>query len=335
MDKILRLLKRHRGRVLDLPNVVGVGHGQKMVRGQDTGQTAIVVLVREKVPPGKLGRGEIVPKKLDEVETDVIEVGDITLLGTERTGFHRPAHPGMSIAHFRSTAGTFGAVVRDKRTGEPYILSNNHVLANTSDGRDGLAKTGDPILQPGPFDGGKRDHVIGYLERFIPLAKQYATADCRIARGVSRTVNTIIQAVHPGYRVYFEKENRRGNTIDAALAKPVSPQVISPEILEVGMVKGIREPAVGLEVKKSGRSSGLNYSRIKVINASIQVKLSKNETGLFIDQFVTGPMARPGDSGSLILDRENYAVGLLFAGSDSATIGNRIQNVLDTLQVTF
>ena len=40
-----------------------------------------------------------------------------------------------------------------------------------------------------------------------------------------------------------------------------------------------------------------------------------------------------GDSGSLILDNERYAVGKLFAGSDeqNITIANPVQNYLDLL----
>ena len=44
-------------------------------------------------------------------------------------------------------------------------------------------------------------------------------------------------------------------------------------------------------------------------------------------------MAQPGDSGSIVVDENLRAVGLLFAGSDQATLINPIVNVLKTLQV--
>ncbi|MEW6230146.1 MAG: hypothetical protein AB1700_19020, partial [Bacillota bacterium] len=56
-------------------------------------------------------------------------------------------------------------------------------------------------------------------------------------------------------------------------------------------------------------------------------------TATFRDQFLTGPMADGGDSGSLLVDGEMRAVGLLFAGSDKSTIYNRITNVLEALDV--
>jgi hypothetical protein len=46
-------------------------------------------------------------------------------------------------------------------------------------------------------------------------------------------------------------------------------------------------------------------------------------------------MSEPGDSGSLILSEDNYAIGLLFAGSDKATVINRIETVFEQLNVTF
>ncbi len=88
------------------------------------------------------------------METDVIEIGRVRLM--ERAVKMRPALPGSSIGHYKISAGTFGVVVRDKNSGEKLILSNNHILANGSNGSDGRASVGDAILQPGPYDGGKQ-----------------------------------------------------------------------------------------------------------------------------------------------------------------------------------
>jgi hypothetical protein len=44
-------------------------------------------------------------------------------------------------------------------------------------------------------------------------------------------------------------------------------------------------------------------------------------------------MSQGGDSGSAVLDAERRVVGLLFAGSESTTVLNPIQFVLDALQV--
>jgi len=61
--------------------------------------------------------------------------------------------------------------------------------------------------------------------------------------------------------------------------------------------------------------------------------LSQSESAIFKDQFVSSSFSKPGDSGSLVLDEENNAIGLLFAGSDKATVCNVITNVFKALDV--
>jgi hypothetical protein len=43
-------------------------------------------------------------------------------------------------------------------------MSNNHVLANSN-----AAQPGDPIWQPGKYDGGGSADQIATLEQFIPI----------------------------------------------------------------------------------------------------------------------------------------------------------------------
>src|SRR5262245_41624451 len=69
-----------------------------------------------------------------------------------------------------------GAVVEADRT--HYILSNNHVLANTN-----TLPIGSPIFQPGLLDDGnpQRDQLAA-LTRFVALtSEQPNTLDCAIA----------------------------------------------------------------------------------------------------------------------------------------------------------
>ncbi|NLW07248.1 MAG: hypothetical protein GX039_04615 [Clostridia bacterium] len=334
MLKVERVLAKHSLNLMRLPNVVGVGRGYKCVRGETTRTPAVVVLVKEKVPQAKLQRGAKVPQVLDYVNTDVLEVGELRLLS--RTGYQRPAQPGMSIGHYKVTAGTFGAVVKDRRSGEPLILSNNHVLANISNGRDGRASIGDPIYQPGVYDGGSSEQVIAYLERFVPIYPAVnRELSCPRAARIQELLTNFVRLFRSDYQVRLEKINAAGNLVDCAVARPVKKEYIQPEILELGMVKGVREPRVGMEIVKSGRSSGITRSVIKVMQATVKVGLEEGMSGVFTNQFVTGQIAQPGDSGSLVLDTENYAVGLLFAGSDLTSISNPIQTVLDQLEVEF
>jgi hypothetical protein len=56
---------------------------------------------------------------------------------------------------------------------------------------------------------------------------------------------------------------------------------------------------------------------------------------MFTDQLMAGAMSQGGDSGSAVLDNDNRLVGLLFAGSDTTTIMNRIQNVFSELGISL
>lgn len=317
-------------------NVVGVGRGYKWTRGENTGQEAAVVLVRRKYAKGDLRRAAVVPKRLGELVSDVVEVGDIRLLGTERTGSQRPARPGISIGHYKVSAGTFGAVVRDRASGELLILSNNHVLANLTNGADERAAVGDAILQPALYDGGGvGEAVIGHLKRFVPLHRRVMASQCRIARLFEAALNKAIGLFQPHYRVQVLRENEEENLVDCAVAAPLSPEMVAAEIVDVGAVAGIKEAQPGMTVKKSGRSSGLTSSIILATGVTLSVGMGYGEYGVFADQVLAGPMSMPGDSGSLVLTEDNYAVGLLFAGSEQATMFSRIDRVFDALNITL
>lgn len=72
-----------------------------------------------------------------------------------------PLQGGCSIsAETHYGAGTLGALVRDRDTGEPMILSNWHVLAH-----DWWAQPGQRIYQPGRLDGGRHADTVGRLVR--------------------------------------------------------------------------------------------------------------------------------------------------------------------------
>ena len=71
------------------------------------------------------------------------------------------------ISTFYCCSGTLGCLVEDQKTGKQYILSNNHVLANSN-----LGQKGDPIMQPGLVDtscGHNLDTVVATLTTFVKL----------------------------------------------------------------------------------------------------------------------------------------------------------------------
>jgi hypothetical protein len=334
MENYTLALRRAWSRVNSLPNVVGVGIGYKEKANERTDKLAVIIFVSKKVPERDLTTTEIVPQTIANVETDVVEIGEVRLLSL-RTTRVRPAQPGVSIGHYKITAGTLGALVKDAKSGAPLILSNNHILANSSNGQDGRAKVGDPIYQPGPYDGGTSEDTIARLERFVPVITEYQESTCPVSRRLARTENFFVHLVRPDYEVRFHKRNSEGNLVDCAVARPISDRLVTPEILEVGPVRGVAEARLGETLIKSGRTSGLTRGKITALSATLRIQMHSGVYALFSDQIVADLKSQGGDSGSLVLNEQNEAVGLLFAGSDRSTILNRIQNVMDKLNITF
>lgn len=368
-----RAIHRALPHLLSLPHVVGAGAGWRERGGEVTGEPALVVFVIRKLPPEELPPEARVPERVLGFRTDVIPVGYPRALGpagepepgaagggpgagggpavTGRpgagTGAHapaprigaagpgpdlrlervRPAPPGVSIGHYRISAGTLGALVRDRRTGQLLILSNNHVLANRSTAGDRRAYPGDPILQPGPSDGGTPSDVLATLVRYVPLHLHRAAAGAAAA--------ALRAPVLPWARILAVAglADPRANRVDAAVAAPVEPEMVTPEILGLGLPRPARAVLPGAVVRKSGRTTGVTSGRVRAVAATVHVDMGAGWAGMFADQVITTPMAAPGDSGSLLLDAEGHAVGLISAGSSESTIANHIGAVLEALDV--
>ena len=295
-------------------NVVGVGLGHKIKAGEDTQKPAIAVLVNQKLAPELVADNDMIPPKIEDKITDVVEVGDIFAGGgplppeeqDEEAAPEemvaplvlrhriRPAMGGFSVGHYKITAGTIATCCYDlvpfpSMPRRYYILSNNHVLANCNN-----ARIGDPILQPGPYDGGfiPRD-VIARLSRFVPIKWKTATsAPC--------------------------------NYVDAAIAQGEFYD-LNREIYWIGYVKKLyAEAKVGDILEKTGRTSDFTTGKVKLINATVDVNYGGGRVARFCRQIITTRMGSPGDSGSLVCDLDERAVGLLFAGSCRITILNNI-----------
>jgi len=214
--------------------------------------------------------------------------------------------------------------------GELFILSNNHVLAETN-----LGKKGDPIIQPGKHDGGTLADKIATLEEFVPIDFGTSPTTCPTAKAVEQLLNAIAKGTRSSHRVVSYQESKGENLVDAALARPLSLDLVERRILSIGVPKGSREATLGTNIKKSGRTTGFTTGRITQIDATVQVSYSTAGVATFTDQFVAGAMSAGGDSGSAVLDEEDYVVGLLFGGSPNTTIITPIQFVLDALGITI
>jgi hypothetical protein len=328
LTTIRSTLKETRLGLLARSNVVATGIGYKITKGQKTPTLSIVCSVVKKLPASRLSVRDMVPATVNNIPTDVLETGPIRALQSH-TAKYRPAPGGVSIGHRDITAGTLGCLV--KKGGQIFILSNNHVLANSNE-----ASPGDPILQPGPYDGGKYpDDHIANLEEFVPISFDEQASDCSLTRGLASLFNGIARIFGSEDRLKAVRTRAVENKVDAAIARPLNDQDVRAEILEIGTINGLAQGELGMAIKKSGRTTGLTTGEIQQLDVTVNVQYGAGRIARFSDQLLAGAMSQGGDSGSAILDNGNKLVGLLFAGSDSTTIMNRIENVFSGLGLSL
>ncbi len=324
--------KKYEKKLFKKANVVGVMTGYKIKEAVKSDELSIVCLVEKKISKEKLKKKDLIPTKIKNFMTDVIQVGKIRALQIDKKARHRPCPMGTSGGHYAITAGTNGELLRDKKTGKICIGTNNHVGANSNE-----AEIGDLYLQPGPYDGGSiQNDQIGTLLRFVPIEFGGVPSQCTFAK--------IWSGIYNGPARLFGRRTRlkpiviypEYNLVDAAIIE-VNEKDVSSDIVDIGVPKGINKAQLDMLVQKSGRTTCHTIDGlITGIDATIgPISYGADKFAYFNDQIVISKegFSAGGDSGSLVLDKEGYAVGKLFAGSETEniTIANYIQNYLDLL----
>lgn len=218
--------------------------------------------------------------------------------------------------------GTLGALVAD-RNSNLFILSNNHVLAESDQ-----ARTGDTIVQPALVDlncNPQAGRAVGSLRYVVPIQSNQSNVDAALAAATPAVDGSgaILQL---------------GPSINGVLS-PGAPAAGTGEALTAGVLNQLR-------VVKSGRTTGLTCSTVNTVNLSVQVDYYYDcaETRPYYTKTYVNQIGMPGasfadsgDSGALVLDAGNaQPVGLFFAsGADDSnhgfSVANPIQDVLSEL----
>jgi subtilase family serine protease len=302
----LAVQRRHANALLEIPGVVGTA-----VTGLPDGRAGVLILTERSGITG-------LPQALDGVPVKVRVTGRIMAF-SDPTQRRRPAPAGFSVGHPSITAGTIGARARDA-LGRVYILSNNHVLANSNG-----ASIGDPEYQPGPFDGGTSADQIATLTDF-QLITFGGTGSNTMDAAIAMSSTALLDNAVPS---------------DDGYGMPNA--TIYGDANGDGLIDD-RNALLGLNVQKYGRTTRLTHGQITGVNATVTVcyevsGFTCTKTARFVDQLIIGPagFSGGGDSGSLIVtdDANLNPVALLFAGSSSVTIGNRIDLVLNRFGVAI
>jgi len=302
--QFLDFAKDHR-RLADEEDIIGYGFpGNGSFYKHRKGEDTVVFYIDNDDKADRLERR--VPAKMDfpgvtrSIQTEIINVGTVTPLSL--TGRLRPAQPGISISHFRMTAGTFGVLV--KRTTESddnlYILSSNHVLTEYN----AMVKNA-LILQPGVSDGGRDADNIAELAELVSLE-------------------------------YDDKQYN--NRVDAAIGRVLDPGAVRSELIYLGQPSGIgRAVRRGMSVQIVGRTSGRSVGQVVDPEARLRLKYPRGKRTTayvgFADIVLCTPFTQKGDSGAAVLSDDNKVVGLVMAGGSRATVFCKMSYICDMLKL--
>jgi hypothetical protein len=307
---VMAVQDRHTPKLMEDPLVVGTATGLG-----DDGEPAIVVYLENE------NGGKRVPDSIEGIPVVKVVSGKMMMLRGSSSGhtarYPRPIELGVSGGNSKDFAypyccsGTLGALVQSG--GTLYILSNGHVFAGdqaASANDPDVAEVGQEINQPGLIEVNCQDIPDDYVA--------YLTTWCE-----------------------------DGNNVDCALAE-IIPGMVDPggSILEIGEISATPlEAYVGLEIKKSGRTTGLTRGSVTSINGNFNVGGTDECGGESTVEYFTGQIvisgrriSGAGDSGSLVVEdvaTNPRAIGLLFAGGGNQAICNPIEDVLDYLGVSL
>ncbi|MFD4240320.1 hypothetical protein ACFWP3_01665 [Streptomyces sp. NPDC058525] len=301
-------------RLFGLSGVVAVGVGGRERAGRATGERAIRVFVARKRPRGELPQDQLVPAEFEGVGTDVVDLGTPAPdprpdLCVRRGPSGSP--PGsasrldtrkwsrliggamVSSAVDPKAPGTIGGFL--EHTGDPgkvYLLSNQHVLGEAP-----------PLDHPVKADTGTR--VYHPLRQDFPLERLFA-----------------------GNAVGNYETGDRDTTVDIAVARLDPGVKWYADILDIGPVTGtytLKPEEVDshcFEVRKRGVATGYTGGTVQAVNAAYDVDgirysnlmIVKPHPNPGLPTTVVNHFSDHGDSGALVVDGFNRAVGIVLAG---------------------
>ncbi len=309
----ISIQEKYRETLMNLPGVVGMGIGLR------DGEAVIVLLVHETI------ESELIPRELDGISVVVDTHLPSRFLnggtgcsvfpeGCHDDEFPLPVPMGVSTSNVNQCdAGTLGFKACDMDSGEVGYVTANHVAAAVP-GPDFCenAPPGALQVQPGRFD--------------IP--------SCNLQNNIGVLANRVTIVQQPGF-----------NRVDAAFVQSDDTQT-TREILDIGLPseeKGV--PSLDLCVKKSGRTTGLTFGRIDMVNVSfVEANDPCYPKGLEFRDLIRVtpdtscgrcsdggcPVVDGGDSGSAVLDLQDRIVGLAFY---EAGLGRALAATIDNIML--
>lgn len=326
-EEYLEISRKASVEFFKIPGVHSVGIGGRRKNGKPTGEIVIKVYVTHKKKETEIPPGEMIPKEFLGVPTDIVQcktfekdvdppggVANMTREQQRRSldnQRYRPLRGGCRIQARRENVGvgTLGCLLdRSDDNTKVYALTNHHVLFGS--GNPGVANT--KAGQP---------------------SKYHSLSGC----------------CSDLFGVY--KVGEDGANVDAAIIQLDSGTRWLAEVLEIGVIKGkhavtVAEAATGTyQVRKRGITSRLTGGVVESIG-SVSNSGSTIANGVIIranpipgNSTGTPFFCQKGDSGSVVVNKDNKIISLHFATSDTASdadygfgYGVAIDQVLNWMQ---
>lgn len=278
----------------DTTGIVGFGIGPRTRLGEPVGDTVLKVYVVKKLARSEIG--EAVPRSIQvpgltkRIPTDVDEIGEPQPFSY--SGRVRPATGGVLIS-CAAEKGTLGVLVRRRTVhNDVHLLSARHVIA-----------------------------PLGVAEKYLPVQQPVIAQSGRVAANQIASLN-----------LWGKFQPRFLNRFDAAIARCMDGRV-SPRIRRLGLPKGVRTHLrIGTKVSFCGAKSDLQHGTVSDRHLFVRVGY-RSAAGFtdygFQEQILCALHSESGDSGALLLDENNLAVGLVIGGTGAYAVITPIRPVLD------
>jgi hypothetical protein len=293
-DRIAQILKKYNG-------FISLGVGIKEKNNSLTDILCYRVYVTKKLQKDKLTKSQLIPEKIEQFLTDVIEMGKYDEIADSSK--QRPLKGGVQIKNEQFTGndlrgvGTLGCIaVLNDGSNKLVGLTNEHVVR----------------LNPA-------DTIIG---REIGQPRKVVCCCCCTYNIIGKVLNA--------------QKNANVDCaiieLDSDIVSDVNTSGTKREILEIGQINGTDVVEVFAKVKKRGAATGLTMGTI------VDVAFDGNQMLIAPDAPFT-KFADFGDSGSVIVGNTfNKIVGLLWAAKRDGRaegVATPIADVMTAMNITI
>ena len=316
--------------LLKKKNVIGISEGKDAWNGSDV----TTVFVSKKLTKDTLAKyirdpesdwteNDKIPKFVKNFfgkkrKTDVIELGNVKIQADRAK--YRPIQGGCEIGGIHSNfVGTAGAVVKMKTY--KWGIRTLYML----------------------------DLLYGFIRLLEMRGEELFTTKALITNAhvaeesvINRKERSIVQ---PGLGLNIIGSNiysapiikDKHNEYDVSIICLEDGIAVDDAVIEVGDLNGSRDSIVGESVHKYGRTTRYTEGKVLAKNATITIDYGGTDGMItFKGLDVYSRMSAGGDSGSVIAAVEdNNAVALLFAGSDSCTLGIPMPKIVNKLGIVI